>query len=340
MQTLFNFITKLRKGWSTVTYSYVIYCTSLNNINDNSKIHTTRRHSVVIVDNQPSFFSTKSFLLVPIESHQIPIFSCSCRIPINPSIDRRIHFSCWRWRRHRDPPWRTTPTALSGCWPLLFGNKSRALGRAGKLCNKSLPPQSCPTIAPSHAVMVTDGGGGACVGNLLQRRVRRSSTVPHHVGFTGVPAVVNDVRNGWPLGSLIHRSSCRGAALQNSISTSSLFGWLVANGWCWFVLREEYCWLVAGGWFVVREKYCWLVAYKQFGWCIILSRPLVGLPVQFDWEQPSLLLVLAEVHLCTKKWRVIFFNISLMWFFCCIVLLICLLNLLIINIYNPFAIHC
>jgi hypothetical protein len=27
----------------------------------------------------------------------------------------------------------------------------------------------------------------------------------------------------------------------------SLFGWLVADGWCWFLLREEYCWLVAGG---------------------------------------------------------------------------------------------
>jgi hypothetical protein len=36
----------------------------------------------------------------------------------------------------------------------------------------------------------------------------------------------------------------------------------VADGWCWFVLREEYCWLVASGWFVVREKYCWLVADK------------------------------------------------------------------------------
>jgi hypothetical protein len=41
-----------------------------------------------------------------------------------------------------------------------------------------------------------------------------------------------------------------------------LFGWLVAYGWCWFVLREEYCWLVADDWFVVREKYCWLVADK------------------------------------------------------------------------------
>jgi hypothetical protein len=36
----------------------------------------------------------------------------------------------------------------------------------------------------------------------------------------------------------------------------------VADGWCWFVLREEYCWLVAGGWFVVSEKYRWLVADK------------------------------------------------------------------------------
>jgi hypothetical protein len=36
----------------------------------------------------------------------------------------------------------------------------------------------------------------------------------------------------------------------------------VADGWCWFVRREKYCWLVAGGWFVLREKYCWLVADK------------------------------------------------------------------------------
>jgi hypothetical protein len=24
-----------------------------------------------------------------------------------------------------------------------------------------------------------------------------------------------------------------------------MFGWLVADGWCWFVLREKYCWLLA-----------------------------------------------------------------------------------------------
>jgi hypothetical protein len=46
------------------------------------------------------------------------------------------------------------------------------------------------------------------------------------------------------------------------LETNSLFGWLVADVWCWFVLREEYCWLVADGWFVLREKYCWLVADK------------------------------------------------------------------------------
>jgi hypothetical protein len=32
--------------------------------------------------------------------------------------------------------------------------------------------------------------------------------------------------------------------------------------WSWFVLKEKYCWLVAGGWFFLREKYCWLVVDK------------------------------------------------------------------------------
>jgi hypothetical protein len=36
----------------------------------------------------------------------------------------------------------------------------------------------------------------------------------------------------------------------------------VTDSWCWFVLREKYCWLVDGGWFVLREKYYWLVADK------------------------------------------------------------------------------
>jgi hypothetical protein len=50
-------------------------------------------------------------------------------------------------------------------------------------------------------------------------------------------------------------SACRQLAI-------SLFGWLVPDGWCCFVLREKYCWLIVGGWFVLREKYCWLVADK------------------------------------------------------------------------------
>jgi hypothetical protein len=52
------------------------------------------------------------------------------------------------------------------------------------------------------------------------------------------------------------------ALRQANGRANSLFGLLVADGWCWFVVREEYCWLVAGGWFVLREKYCWLVADK------------------------------------------------------------------------------
>jgi hypothetical protein len=49
-----------------------------------------------------------------------------------------------------------------------------------------------------------------------------------------------------------------------------MFVWLVDDGWCWFIVREKYCWLVAGGWFVPTEKYCWLVADKpneQSGLC-------------------------------------------------------------------------
>jgi hypothetical protein len=43
--------------------------------------------------------------------------------------------------------------------------------------------------------------------------------------------------------------------INNHILSISLFGWLVADGWCWFVLREEYCWLVAAGcWWLVRSE--------------------------------------------------------------------------------------
>jgi hypothetical protein len=49
---------------------------------------------------------------------------------------------------------------------------------------------------------------------------------------------------------------------MNMLLMLSLFVWLVADGWCWFVLREKYCWLIVGDWFILREKYCWLVADK------------------------------------------------------------------------------
>jgi hypothetical protein len=41
-----------------------------------------------------------------------------------------------------------------------------------------------------------------------------------------------------------------------------LFVWLVVSGWCSFVLRKNYRWLVAGGRFILREKCCCLVVDK------------------------------------------------------------------------------
>jgi hypothetical protein len=69
----------------------------------------------------------------------------------------------------------------------------------------------------------------------------------------------------------------------------------VADGWCWFVLREEYCWLVAGGWFVLREKYCWLVADKpseQGGFSLPSAIPSVStwtvvIRIGFIFSAPS-----------------------------------------------------
>jgi hypothetical protein len=54
-------------------------------------------------------------------------------------------------------------------------------------------------------------------------------------------------------GSKSDRNLARHRIRQWSIC--GLFVWLVADGWCWFVLREKYCWLVAGDWFGLREKY-------------------------------------------------------------------------------------
>jgi hypothetical protein len=77
------------------------------------------------------------------------------------------------------------------------------------------------------------------------------------------------------------RRSCTERVVQESCT---LFVWLVADGWCWFVLREKYCWLVAGGWFVVREKYCWLVADKpsEQAAALIFFR-IFRIPLRLGW---------------------------------------------------------
>jgi hypothetical protein len=55
----------------------------------------------------------------------------------------------------------------------------------------------------------------------------------------------------------------KNSTYYRTFQTISLFGWLVADGWCWFVLREEYCWLVAAGcWWLVRSERKVLLADK------------------------------------------------------------------------------
>jgi hypothetical protein len=39
----------------------------------------------------------------------------------------------------------------------------------------------------------------------------------------------------------------RGLAVPFFLKVCNPFVWLVADDWCWFVPREKYCWLVAGG---------------------------------------------------------------------------------------------
>jgi hypothetical protein len=84
-----------------------------------------------------------------------------------------------------------------------------------------------------------------------------------------------------------------------SEQSNDLFVWLVADGWCWFVLREKYYWLVADGWFVLREKYCWLVADKpnEQG---VKQKSLWGERMDTaglgGWELPACSSVLASRH--------------------------------------------
>jgi hypothetical protein len=75
----------------------------------------------------------------------------------------------------------------------------------------------------------------------------------------------------------------------------------VADGWCWFVLREKYCWLVAGGLFVLREKYCWLVADKPSEQVVSIlgpQFPFLSREMQNQWR---LTLYLCHIRLSLGK---------------------------------------
>jgi hypothetical protein len=81
--------------------------------------------------------------------------------------------------------------------------------------------------------------------------------------------------------------------------TFSLFGWLVADGWCWFVVREEYCWLILAGcwWLVCSERKLLLLQrctfeslnYSNFGYTQIL--PFDKLKISRISAKPTALLV-------------------------------------------------
>jgi hypothetical protein len=75
----------------------------------------------------------------------------------------------------------------------------------------------------------------------------------------------------FPVLVVLYFSSLNKSAVEISTNIEKTLGiliswkvklWACSVGWCWFVPREEYCWLVAGGWFDLREKYCWQVADK------------------------------------------------------------------------------
>jgi hypothetical protein len=86
-----------------------------------------------------------------------------------------------------------------------------------------------------------------------------------HITWTFVIFSVHIIllRYVWSDAALHAYHSCIEALTRRDATRSGARAvWLVADGWCWFILREKYCWLVGGGWFVLREKYYWLVADK------------------------------------------------------------------------------
>jgi hypothetical protein len=84
----------------------------------------------------------------------------------------------------------------------------------------------------------------------------------------------------------------------------------VADGWCWFVLREEYCWLVAGGWFVLREKYCWLVPDKPSEQADSLKNCIQRL-LYFLRNRPSRYPSIPHISTSSFHLRITFFSFAL-----------------------------
>jgi hypothetical protein len=88
----------------------------------------------------------------------------------------------------------------------------------------------------------------------------------------------------------------RGLVVVSASEIFSLFGWLVANGWCWFALGEEYCWLVAG---LFREKSAagrWLTLQakrrafdltKRQGKRVRVARSHAGMHARPRWNRVS-----------------------------------------------------
>ena len=58
----------------------------------------------------------------------------------------------------------------------------------------------------------------------------------------------------------------------------------VAGGWCWFVMREQYCWLAGSWcWFSMREQYCWLVGWQAKRTQQIISPKLLVILADWLW---------------------------------------------------------
>jgi hypothetical protein len=90
------------------------------------------------------------------------------------------------------------------------------------------------------------------------------------------------------------------AAIRAREAIWSLFVWLVADGWCWFVLREKYRWVVVGGWFGLGGKYCWLV-------CGVPDKPSAnrgddGDDYEGHLRRSSIILFFVKVHTLPKNY--------------------------------------